>query len=71
MAIHFFRTKGFEAFDIGFSANKRPNVRLYYGARNLQRMAYQKTQVLCSVDRNRCPRSFCNVEIVKILKEMH
>lgn len=25
----------------GFSANKRPDVRLYYGARNLQRMAYQ------------------------------
>jgi len=25
----------------GFSANNRPDVRLYYGARNLQRMAYQ------------------------------
>ncbi|XP_057485827.1 fruit protein pKIWI502-like, partial [Actinidia eriantha] len=25
----------------GFSANKRPDVRLYYGARNLQIMAYQ------------------------------
>ncbi|KAI7748393.1 hypothetical protein M8C21_013911 [Ambrosia artemisiifolia] len=25
----------------GFSADKRPDVRLYYGARNLQRMAYQ------------------------------
>ncbi|XP_052187171.1 fruit protein pKIWI502 [Diospyros lotus] len=25
----------------GFGANKRPDVRLYYGARNLQRMAYQ------------------------------
>ncbi|PON73718.1 Phenol hydroxylase reductase [Parasponia andersonii] len=25
----------------GFSASKRSNVRLYYGARNLQRMAYQ------------------------------
>ncbi|XP_072959631.1 fruit protein pKIWI502 [Typha angustifolia] len=26
----------------GFSANKRTDVRLYYGARNLQRMAYQE-----------------------------
>ncbi|XP_058182457.1 fruit protein pKIWI502 [Rhododendron vialii] len=25
----------------GFNTNKRPDVRLYYGARNLQRMAYQ------------------------------
>ncbi|PSR91106.1 Fruit protein like [Actinidia chinensis var. chinensis] len=25
----------------GFSTNKRPDVRLYFGARNLQRMAYQ------------------------------
>lgn len=26
----------------GFGANKRPDVRLYYGARNLRRMAYQE-----------------------------
>ncbi|XP_044489247.1 fruit protein pKIWI502 [Mangifera indica] len=27
--------------EVGFSANERPDVRLYYGARNLKRMAYQ------------------------------
>ena len=30
----------------GFSAAERSDVRLYYGARNLQRMAYQ----VCSTD---------------------
>ncbi|KAF8407716.1 hypothetical protein HHK36_006851 [Tetracentron sinense] len=35
----------------GFSANKRSDVRLYYGARNLQRMAYQNRRNSGCIDK--------------------
>lgn len=33
----------------GFNANERSDVRLYYGARNLQRMAYQVSDMIYDV----------------------